>query len=162
MNVSNIHGWMLWVEPESWEQNTETYVVYDSFERAKSKLESTYKRIINRDISRDELMDIFSGSIPTILTKQIYIMEVTGYIPGVDVDVFLDSQAKTISDDTAGKAYIYEANETEKEKLQQKLQNAYEEWLKEEGLFPIHWEMTPWVIVEVEKELYISEKIKLS
>lgn len=162
MNVSNIHGWMLWVEPESWEQNTEVYVVYDSFEKAKSKLESTYKRIINRDISRDELMDIFSGSIPTIMTKQIYIMEVTGYIPSVDVDVFLDSQAKTINDDTAGKAYIYEANETEKEKLQQKLQDAYEQWLKEEGLFPIHWEMIPWVIVNIEKELYISEKIKLS
>ena len=162
MNVSNIHGWMLWVEPESWEQNTEIYVVYDSFEKAKSKLENTYKRIINRDISRDELMDIFSGSIPTMMTKQIYIMEVTGYIPSVDVDGFLDSQAKTISDDTAGKAYIYESNETEKEKLQQKLQNAYEEWLKEEGLFPIHWEMIPWVIVNIEKELYISEKIKLS
>ena len=66
MNVSNIHGWMLWVEPESWEQNTEIYVVYDSFEKAKSKLESTYKRIINRDISRDELMDIFSGSVPNV------------------------------------------------------------------------------------------------
>ncbi|WP_126939678.1 hypothetical protein [Veillonella sp. VA142] len=162
MNVSNIHGWMLWVEPESWEQNTEIYVVYDSFEKAKSKLESTYKRIINRDISRDELMDIFSGSIPTILTKQIYIMEVTGYIPGVDVDVFLDSQDKTMIDDTDGKAYIVEVNETKKEKLQQKLQDAYEQWLKETGLFPIHWEMIPWVIVDVEKELYISEKIKLS
>ena len=162
MNVSNIHGWMLWVEPESWEQYTETYVVYDSFENAKSELESTYKRIINRDISRDELMDIFSGSIPTMMTKQIYIMEVNGYIPSVDVDGFLDSQAKTISDDTAGKAYIVEVNETKKEKLQQKLQDAYEQWLKEEGLFPIHWEMIPWVIVNIEKELYISEKIKLS
>ena len=162
MNVSNIHGWMLWVEPESWEQNTETYVVYDSFEKANSELESTYKRIINRDISRDELMDIFSGSIPTIMTKQIYIMEVTGYVPSVDVDVFLDSQDKTMIDDTDGKAYIVEVNETKKEKLQQKLQDAYEQWLKEAGLFPIHWEMIPWVIVDVEKELYISEKIKLS
>lgn len=149
MNVSNIHGWILWIEPESWEQNTGNYVVYDSFENAKSTLESTYKRMVNRDISLDELQGIFSGSMPTIMTKQIYIMEVTGYIPSVDVDEFLDSQSKTMIHDTAAKAYILDVEETKKEKLQQKLQNAYEEWLKEEGLYPIHWEMTPWVIVEV-------------
>ena len=41
--------------------------------------------------------------------------------------------------------------------LQHKLQEVYEEWLKEEGMFPVYWEMVPWVIVKVEKELCIDE-----
>lgn len=162
MNVSNIHGWVLWITPENEENSWGIHKIYESFDEAKDVLYNTYKKIIENNITVTELMDVFSGSMPTIMTKHIYIMEVTGYIPNVNVDDFLESQAKTMSDDTAGKAYIVEVNETKKENLQQKLQDAYEQWLKEEGLFPIHWEMIPWVIVDVEKELYISEKIKLS
>lgn len=116
-------------------------------------LYNTYKKIIENNITVTELMDVFSGSMPTIMTKHIYIMEVTGYIPNVNVDDFLESQSKILINDTDGNFCFEMIDELGKKRLQEKLQDAYLNWLMEEGMFPLSWKMLPWVIIEVEMEL---------
>lgn len=153
MNVSNIHGWVLWITPENEENSWGIHKIYESFEEAKDVLYNTYKKIIENNITVTELMDVFSGSMPTIMTKHIYIMEVTGYIPSVNVDDFLESQSKILINDTDGNFCFEMIDELGKKRLQEKLQDAYLNWLMEEGMFPLSWKMLPWVIIEVEMEL---------
>ena len=153
MNGSNIHGWVLWITPENEENSWGIHRVYESFEEAKDVLYNTYKKIIENNITVTELMDVFSGSMPTIMTKHIYIMEVTGYIPSVNVDDFLESQSKILINDTDGNFRFEMIDELGKKRLQEKLQDAYLNWLMEEGMFPLSWKMLPWVIIEVEMEL---------
>ena len=153
MNGSNIHGWVLWITPENEEDSWGIHRVYESFEEAKDVLYNTYKKIIENNITVTELMDVFSGSMPTIMTKHIYIMEVTGYIPSVNVDDFLESQSKILINDTDGNFCFEMIDELGKKRLQEKLQDAYLNWLMEEGMFPLSWKMLPWVIIEVEMEL---------
>ena len=153
MNGSNIHGWVLWITPENEENSWGIHRVYESFEEAKDVLYNTYKKIIENNITVTELMDVFSGSMPTIMTKHIYIMEVTGYIPSVNVDDFLESQSKILINDTDGNFCFEMIDELGKKRLQEKLQDAYLNWLMEEGMFPLSWKMLPWVIIEVEMEL---------
>ena len=153
MNGTNIHGWVLWITPENEENSWGIHRVYESFEEAKDVLYNTYKKIIENNITVTELMDVFSGSMPTIMTKHIYIMEVTGYIPSVNVDDFLESQSKILINDTDGNFCFEMIDELGKKRLQEKLQDAYLNWLMEEGMFPLSWKMLPWVIIEVEMEL---------
>lgn len=157
MNETNIHGWVLWITPENEENSWGIHRIYESFDEAKDVLYNTYKKIIENNITVTELMDVFSGSMPTIMTKHIYIMEVTGYIPNVNVDDFLESQSKILINDTNGNFCFEMIDELGKKRLQSKLQDAYLHWLMEEGMFPLSWKMLPWVILEVEKELKIGE-----
>ena len=117
MNVSNIHGWVLWITPENEENSWGIHRIYESFDEAKDVLYNTYKKIIENNITVTELMDVFSGSMPTIMTKHIYIMEVTGYIPNVNVDDFLESQSKILINDTNGNFCFEMIDELGKKRL---------------------------------------------
>lgn len=72
MNETNIHGWVLWITPENEENSWGIHRIYESFDEAKDVLYNTYKKIIENNITVTELMDVFSGSMPTIMTKHIY------------------------------------------------------------------------------------------
>ena len=125
--------------------------LYSTYEEAEDALLYAYKSLINHTENEAELKTIFSGAIPTVDTKDIVIIEVYGYIPSIYIYSFLESQNEIIHNDTNGAINIKNLHESRIQRLYKRLQEAYQDWLIEEDMFPLTWEILSQKFVKIER-----------